>query len=456
VLDTIESLFAGLPNLAVLRAELRRLFAWLKARGVTVVLTGERGEGQLTRQGLEEYVSDCVVFLDHRVKDQVSTRRLRVVKYRGSGHGTNEYPFLIEADGLSVLPITSRAHQVAVSNERISSGVPGLDEMLGGGGFYRGSSVLLSGTAGTGKTTLASMFAASVCRTGDRCLYFAFEEAPDEMIRNMRSVGLDLGSPSAKKKLRFVSARPAVLGLETHLSVMHRLIDEFRPAAIVVDPLTSLVAAGDAQDVEEMALRLMDFVKARGITGLYTSLTRGGTALESTEFAISSLMDTWLFVRDIEHAGERNRGIYVLKSRGTAHSNQIREFIISGAGIDLLPAHTSADGILTGSARIEREERERIQELEHLAEIERRGAELARRRSSLEAQIAALQGELEAEEKALAALTRVESARRARLAAHRRTMEQSRGTGTRGTPATGNVGGGRKARRDGKGRGAST
>jgi circadian clock protein KaiC len=396
VLDTIETLFGGLSNEAILRAELRRLFRWLKDRGVTAVITGERGEGQLTRQGLEEYVSDCVILLDHRVTDQISTRRLRVVKYRGTTHGTNEYPFVIDEQGISVLPVTSLGLGHVVSDERVSTGAPRLDAMLGGGGYFRGSTVLISGTAGVGKTSLAAHFADAVCRRGERCLYLAFEESEGQFVRNMRSIGLDFGPWLKKGLLHFHASRPTASGLELHLLTIRKLVDELEPAAVVIDPISSFLAAGMADDAGRMLLRLVDLLKGKGLTALLTSLTRGGAALEHTEVGLSSLVDSWILLRDIELAGERNRGLYVLKSRGMAHSNQIREFVFTEHGIELLDVYVGPEGVLTGSARVSQEAREQAAALARGQEIERRERELNQRRKVLEAQIVALQAELEA------------------------------------------------------------
>src|SRR5687767_945967 len=318
VLDTLEALFAAIPNHAILRAELRRLFRWLKDRGLTAVITAERGQEALTRHGLEEYVADCVIFLDHRIVDQVSTRRLRVVKYRGSVHGTNEYPFLIDEDGITVLPITSVGLDHQVSSDRISSGVPELDQMLGGQGYFRGSSVLVSGTAGTGKSTLCAHFADATCQRGEKCLYFAFEESPSQIIRNMRGIGINLQRWVDQGLLRFYATRPSLQGLETHLSQIHKHIRDFDTHAVVIDPISNLVNVGNAIEVNSMLLRLVDFLKMNQITAFFTNLTSGGAVLEGTELGMSSLMDTWLLLRDIELNGERNRGIYVLKSRGMA------------------------------------------------------------------------------------------------------------------------------------------
>jgi circadian clock protein KaiC len=336
VLDTIETLFGGLSNLGILRAELRRLFRWLKDRGVSAIVTGERGEGKtLTRQGLEEYVSDCVIVLDHRVTDQLSTRRLRIAKYRGTTHGTNEYPFLIDEHGLTVLPITSLGLEHEALDERISSGVAGLDAMLGGEGFYRGTSVLLSGTAGTGKTSLAAHFADAAGRRGERCLYLAFEESASQLARNMRSIGLDLEPWIRNGTLRIDASRPTVHGLETHLSAMHRAVEQFAPRVVIVDPITNFLKAGTAADAEAMVTRLIDFLKAQEITALFTSLTQGGSFLEQSEIGISSLIDSWILLRDVEEGRERNRVINILKSRGMAHSNQIRGFRLTTRGVEL-------------------------------------------------------------------------------------------------------------------------
>lgn len=404
VLDTIETLFSGFQNQAVLRAELRRLFRWLKDKGVTAIITGERGDGTLTRQGLEEYVSDCVILLDHRVVDQISTRRMRIVKYRGTTHGTSEYPFLIDEDGFSVLPVTSLGLQHQVSNERISTGIARLDTMLDGKGYFRGTTILISGTAGTGKTSLAAHFVNAACARGERCLYFSFEESPPQLIRNMRSLGLDLETWTRKDLLRFHSSRATIYGLEMHLATIHRLVDSFLPDVVVLDPVGSLVQSGNQRDANIMLIRLIDFLKVRGITALWTDLTSRGEALERTEVAISSIVDTWLFVRDIELGGERNRAMYVLKSRGMAHSNQLREFLLTGHGVDLLDVYVGPEGVLTGSSRISQEAREKAAALARQQEAEAKQRTLKRKQESLEARIIALRKEFEAEEEEVALL----------------------------------------------------
>jgi circadian clock protein KaiC len=398
VLDTIENLFAGLQNEGILRAELRRLFRWLKDRGVTAVITAERGEGALTRHGLEEYVSDCVILLDHRVTDQVSTRRLRIVKYRGTAHGTNEYPFLIDEDGFSVLPVTSLGLHHQVSEERISSGVPRLDTMLGGKGFYRGTTILVSGTAGTGKTSLAASFVDAACRRAERCLYFSFEESPSQLIRNMRSIGLNLEQWTKKKLLQFHSSRATFYGLEMHLAIIHKIVQEFQPQVVVLDPVGSLIQAGNQRDAHTMMIRLIDFLKQRGVTAFLTNLTSGGEALERTDVEISSIVDTWLFMRDVELDGERNRALYVLKSRGMAHSNQLREFLLTPQGVDLLDVYVGPEGVLTGSSRLSQEAREQAAALARRQEAERRDRDRTRKREALEARIAALRKEFEVDE----------------------------------------------------------
>jgi circadian clock protein KaiC len=342
VLDTIESLFAGLSNDSILRAELRRLFRWLKDRGVTAIITGERGDGALTRQGLEEYVSDAVILLDHRVHDQVSTRRLRVVKYRGSHHGTNEYPFLINAEGISVLPVSSLALQHDAPMERVSSGVSRLDEMLSGTGYYRGSTILVSGTAGTGKTSLAAHFLDAACRRGERCLCFLFEESPQQLLRNMRSIGIDLAPWMRNGLLRFHADRPSRYGLETHLVTMHAAVADFRPTVTVIDPVTNLMTVGTHSDVQAMLTRMIDHLKTENITALLTSLTPGKTDIERTETTISSLMDTWILLANDAIRGKHHRGLYVLKSRGMSHSNEVHEFALTDHGLQILDAPPAA------------------------------------------------------------------------------------------------------------------
>jgi circadian clock protein KaiC len=426
VLDTIESLFSGLPNPLILRAELRRLFRWLKDKGVTAIITGESGEGTLTRHGLEEYVSDCVILLDHRVTEQTSSRRMRVVKYRGSTHGTNEYPFLIDEDGISVLPITSLSLQQTSSTQRIPSGIARLDAMLGGAGYYRGSSVLVSGTAGTGKTSLAAHFSDAACRRGERVLYFCFEESPSQIMRNMRSIGIDLEPWVKKGLLQFHANRPSFAGLEAHLAMKHKVINAFKPQVVILDPLNSFVFGGNETEVKAMLIRLVDFLKTKQITGFFTNLTAGGGALEQSEVAISSLIDTWLLVRDIEIGGERNRGMYILKSRGMAHSNQIREFLLTDHGVELRDVYVGESGVLTGSARLAQEAQEKAAMTTRNQEVELRRVELERKRMSLEAQIAALRAEFAVEETASLKIIGQEKAEKAQLAQERVDMGLSR------------------------------
>jgi circadian clock protein KaiC len=396
VLDTLEALFGGLRNEDILRAELRRLFRWLKDKGVTAVITAERGREQLTRHGLEEYVSDCVILLDHRVNDQIATRHLRVVKYRGALHGTNEFPFLIAADGISVLPITSLALNHKVSRERIATGIVRLDSMLGGQGFFRGSSILLTGTPGTGKTIIAANFANAACVRGERALFFSFEESPNQIIRNMHSIGLRLEPHVKSGLLRFHSARPSLYGLEMHLATIFKELAEFKPSVVIIDPITSLLDGGSGSEGKGMVTRLIDYLKAGLVTSLFTSLTQGGHVLQQSEASMSSLMDSWLLLQDFEGNGERNRVLYVLKARGMAHSNQIREFLISDRGVDLVDAYIGPSGVLTGSARAAQTSLEKASALASQLEAARRKRELERTRAALERQISGLRSEHEA------------------------------------------------------------
>jgi len=393
VLDTIESLFSGLTNQAIIRAELRRLFEWLKEKGVTAIITGERGDGTLTRQGLEEYVSDCVILLDNRVVNQISTRLLRIVKYRGSQHGTNEYPFLINGEGISVLPVTSLLLKHEVSSQRVSSGIPALDMMLGGKGFYRGSSILVSGTAGTGKTSIAAYFANESCRRKERCIYFAFEESPQQIIRNMRSIGLDLEQHVNSGLLQMYASRPTLHGLEMHLVDIHKKIKAFKPRHIVLDPITNLVTIGSVSEVKSMLIRLIDFLQSEQITVMFTALSLNTVVNEQTDEGVSSLVDAWLLVRDIESNGERNRGMYIMKSRGMKHSNQVREFVITDKGLDLVDVYLGPDGVLTGSAREAQQLYEETGEVLRTNAMGMKDIAIQRKRKVLEAKIVSLQEE---------------------------------------------------------------
>jgi circadian clock protein KaiC len=398
VLDTIESLFSAFTNPAILRAEIRRLFDWLKDKGMTTVITAERGDGSLTRQGLEEYVSDCVILLDHRVHNQVSTRRLRIVKYRGTAHGTNEYPFLIDEDGFSVLPVSSLGLNHRIYDERISSGVPDLDAMLSGGGFHRGSSILLSGVAGSGKSSLAACFAEAACVAGEKALYFSFEESAAQMVRNMRSIGVDLQRWLDKGMLHHVAARPTFYSLEMHLAVMLREVVKFRPSLVVLDPISAFMGHSEQLEVQSMLLRVVDFLKSHGITAVFTHLMHSQAGTTETDVGLSSLMDAWILLLNRENNGEFNRELYLLKARGMSHSNQVREFLMSNEGIKLIPPYLGEGRALTGSARRAQEARDRRLETQRRLDLQRQADIVEKRREKAQAHIAALQAELEADE----------------------------------------------------------
>lgn len=426
VLDTIESLFSEMPNSIIVRTELRRLFSWLKKKGVTAVITGERGDNTLTRQGLEEYVSDCVILLDHRVNEQSSIRRLRVVKYRGSTHGTNEYPFLIDEDGFSVLPVTSLGLNNISSRERISTGIPRLDTMLSGQGYFRGSTVLVSGTAGTGKTSLAAQFVESACKRGERVLYFAFEESPSQFMRNMSSIGIQLESWVKKGLLHFHATRPTLHGLEHHLTTTIKFINKVKPQIVVLDPIDAFVIGDNQTEVKIMLLRLVDYMKMRGITAFFASLSNSAEKEEITDMAISSLIDTWLLLRDIEIGGERNRGLYILKSRGMSHSNQIREFKLTDNGLDLIDVYVGPEGVLTGSARLAQELKNDEEQLLQKQEVDRKRFGLELKRAAMEAQIVVLQSEFKAEELETLKLIKLEKAKTERFIQKQKKMAKSR------------------------------
>jgi circadian clock protein KaiC len=425
VLDTVEALFSAFTNIAVLRAELRRLFCWIKDRNLTAIITGERGEGQLTRQGLEEYVSDCVVLLDNRAVDEITTRRLRIVKYRGSPHGMNEYPFLVDDEGISVLPVTSAGLNRVVSNDFVSTGIASLDAMLGNGGFYRGSSVLLSGVAGTGKTTAACHFIDAACKRGDRCAFFIFEESASEVCRNIRSVGIDLQQWVDRGLLLFEDARPSVYGLEMRLARMHRDLDQFKPAIVAIDPISAL--RGPPSEVHAALVRMVDLLKSRGITSLFTILRSGGSLLNGSDAGLSSLMDSWVRLLGVEENGERNRILCIIKSRGSHHSNQVREYRITDNGITLLDPYVGADGYLTGTALVARDARERAAEEVARQEAFRGQRKAELRHQSLKRQLDELQSLIDREEEEGQSEASNSLAAEARLENDRKSIAASRG-----------------------------
>ena len=425
VLDTLEALFSNLSHEATLRAELRRLFGWLKDRGLTAIITGERGEGTLTRLGLEEYISDCVILLDNRVQDQVTTRRLRVVKFRGSAHGTNEYPFLLDDQGITVVPLSSAGLRHRVSDEVVATGIAGLDAMLGPGGIYRGSSVLISGVPGSGKTILGASFAAAACERGERSIFFSFEESAEQLIRNVGSAGIGLQRHVDAGLLRFETKRPASFGFEMHLAHMQRELDRFQPSAVIVDPVTSF--RGPDSEVHALLLRMLDILKTRGITTVFTSLTSSDERVAQGDLGLTSLMDTWIFLVDIESNGERNRGIYTLKSRGMNHSNQIREYLLTGEGVKFVDAYLGVTGVLTGSARLAKDAQERVEAQQQRDEAARRRREIANRRAATERQIAELHAEIDTQDAEAARLVAEEERYETVLETDRVAMGASRG-----------------------------
>ncbi|MEQ9357316.1 circadian clock protein KaiC [Coleofasciculus chthonoplastes] len=426
VLDTVEVLFSGLSNTAIVRAELRRLFRWLKTKGVTAIVTGEKGENSLTRYGIEEYVSDCVIRLDHRLYEDISTRKLQIVKYRGSSHGTNDYPFLINSDGITVLPITSVGLDHTVTHERISSGIERLDTMLGGEGYFRGSSILITGTAGTGKTTLAAHFAEATCRRGERCLYFAFEEAPQQIIRNMQSVGINLPEFVNQGLLRFQARRPTAYGLEMHLVQIHSLIKEFQPTVVIIDPMSNLTMGGTILQAKAFLFRLIDLLKSQQITVFLTNLIQGGMPVEQTEIGVSSLMDTWLEVRFVESNGERNRVFFILKSRGMKHSNQVRELKLTKQGVELVDVYLGEGMVLTGTARKIQAEKEKAMNLTRKQQFERKRRDFARQKAIFQSQITALQAQLEREEENIEEMMQEEQSQQDNLQQNRVAIAQLR------------------------------
>ncbi len=430
-IDTLEALFSGFSNEAILRSELSRLFLWLKDRGMTTVVTGERGDRTITKYGLEEYVADCVITLDHRVTNQIATRRLRIVKYRGSTHGTNEYPFLISSDGISVLPITSLALTHKAGSEKVPTGIPRLDAMLGGEGYYQGSSVLVSGQAGTGKTSIAAKFAEATCARGKRCLFFTFEESESQIIRNMNSIGIPLDTYVAGGSLRFHAVRPTAFSLEMHLSMMLKLIQEFNPEVVIVDPVSNLFPVGDDIQVRSMLMRLIDYIKTNQITGLFTNLSaitsQEAYSIEPTQSHVSSLMDAWISLKNVEGNGERNRVLSIVKARGLPHSNQLREFVLSDAGIDILDVYTGSGAVLFGSARVAQANMDRVEQLLRDRELSQKIRELEQKREEMEREIEAIRERFSAEEEELESFINEQRLREKETLADNKGIETIRG-----------------------------
>lgn len=425
-LDTLDSIFATLGNTLILRAEIYRLFSWLKQKNITSLVTAEAGINTLSRNGLEEYISDCVISLRTNIVSEVLTRLLRIVKYRGSKHGTNEYPFLITDSGINLFPITSNYLNNIVSTEFVSTGVKELDEMMDNKGYYQGSTVLITGTAGTGKTSLASIFSNSICQKGERCIYFTFEEMINQILRNMSSINLNLQQWIDKDLLKFYAYRSSIYGLETHLLTIQNLIKQFKPQAVIIDPINNFELIGTELEIKSMMTRLIDFLKAQQITALFTSLTTAINPKEHAEVGISSLIDSWLVLQNLEYAGERTRGITIVKSRGIAHSNQIREFIITSNGVKLEKIYVGPNGILTGSARLDQEEQENLQFLLQEKETLRRKKLLEHKKATLEAKIMALKSEFDADTEEIESLIMKEEIQNKGILETRSTMAQRR------------------------------
>jgi len=421
VLDTIESIFSSFSNALILRSELRRLFQFLKDKGVTAVITGERGDDTLTRHGLEEYVSDAVVILDNRIIGNIATRRLRILKYRGSHHGTNEYPFLIDENGFSVLPITSLGLTSGVTEERVSTGVEGLDAMIEGRGYFKGSTVLINGQAGTGKTSFGASFIRTACEAGKKGVFLAYEESPAQIMRNMRSIGIDLQRYQDDGLLQIHAGRPTSLGLEMHLVTIHKIIKDFRPDVVVIDPISSLMSIGPELEVHSTLVRMVDLFKMEGITAVLTDLRHDDKTPKSA--LISSLVDTWILLENVEANGEINRILRLMKSRGMAHSNQLREFRMTNDGIELIPPYIGPEGVLTGSARYTQEAKERADEAARAEEISRLRSNLEQHRTALTAQVKAMQAEFTSKEAELEHRIAEEERRRETMEASKRHMK---------------------------------
>ena len=350
VLDSIDSLFAGVTDVGILRLEIKRLFRWLKNKKVTTIITGETTQGTYTRHGLEAYISDCIIFVDNRVREQISTRRMRVIKYRGSNHGTNEYPFVIDKNGLSVIPITSAGLDSPGSSERLSTGIPSLNALFNGGGYTRGSTVLVSGTAGTGKTSLGVAFAVETCSRGERCVLLSYEESPGQLIQNMTSIGFDLAPLVKSGLLLIVSTRPSFFGLEMHLLDLYKMLAEFKPQAVVIDPISSLLGQGNPLEIQSMLTRMIDALKSQSITGVFTSLVSSTEQNDTSgEIGVSSLIDTWIVVRELEETEGRRRirGLYIVKSRGMGHSSDVHKLVMSDSGMTVI----AMDADATASAK---------------------------------------------------------------------------------------------------------
>jgi circadian clock protein KaiC len=426
VVDAIDAMEAGFANSQSLRTELARVFDWIRDRGVTsLITTGEHAEFS-ARYGLEDYIADCVIALKQEVKHRVMTRVLRVVKRRGRGHGTNEYPFLLDTDGLFLVPVTGSVLGAPVSEQLLSTGIPGLDAMLGGQGIYQGSTVLLSGQAGTGKTSIACSLTQAACAAGIPVLYLSFEESVAELTRNQRSLGIDIGRYLAdddRGTLVMLPIRAVELGLEEHLMRAMHLVKRHRPALVVLDPVSSLAGRGDEPGAKEILLRLLHLIKEEGITVVATELLSDDSQGVS-HLDVSSMIDVWIKLRRHEHNGEMNRLIYVVKARGLPISDQVKEFRITSTGLRIEDPYIGEGGIVYGTARLARQaedeetiaqlhrELDRAQRLRRdLDEIQSANERLVRaeqeaKAADLDRQVARIEQRLAASERARAAIGR--------------------------------------------------
>ena len=401
VIDGINNLLSTFDDERIIRSDLLRLIREIKEVNATIFITGERGHDSWSKMGFEEYLADGLMHLDNRTDGNYQTREIQVVKCRGINHYTGKSPFIINSEGMSIRPLITADFDYKVLKSRVSTGIADIDNMLGGKGLYRGSTVYITGPSGAGKTSISSSFANGACSRGERALFLAFEESSDQIIRNMKSIGLSLDKWVNEKLLYFYTARATTNSLEGHLDNIMTMVREVEPTCVVLDPISAFRPIANENETKLMLIRLNDYLRARKITTVFTALSSDGEYSEHADVQLSSIADTWIVVRIMDYKGERNNVMQLMKSRGMSHSRQMKEMYFTGNGLKLQNVYQGPEGVLTGAARIGQEKYEKLKEARNVIEIDKNRKKIERKKSLLEASIEALKHEYEEELEAL-------------------------------------------------------